>query len=82
MPAYLVASRGQLGYAKVQHLDEVRIVWVLAQEDVGRLQIAVDHAVLVSRAHGRGDLGHDLGGCHWIKRAGPDQSFFQGLAFQ
>ena len=50
------ARRAQrLGQAEVQHLDGA----VGTQLDVGRLQIAVDDAVLVRELHGVGDLSRD-----------------------
>jgi hypothetical protein len=54
----LGAAAEQLGDAEVAHLG----LPVGAQQDVGRLEVAVDDALLVGVLHGAGDGLQPLGG--------------------
>ena len=49
----------ELGDAEVEHLHEVRVPAAAREEDVLRLEIAVDHAARVGRAEPLADLGED-----------------------
>jgi hypothetical protein len=55
-----VIGRGQLGDAEVEDLHEHRIERVVAQEDVGRLEVAVDDALAVAGGQRRRALLHDV----------------------
>ena len=56
-------ERGQgpphLGDPEVQHLDLRPPVVARAEEDVGGLEVPVQHALVVRRGQGRADLAHD-----------------------
>ena len=56
---HLLLGLGQLGQPEVQDLDEVRIATPGDQENVFRLEIAVDDAVVVRCAEGVSDLRGD-----------------------
>ncbi len=48
-----------LGHAEVEHLDDARALLALGEEDVGRLDVAVEDAGLVRLGHADARLGGD-----------------------
>jgi hypothetical protein len=54
-----LVGRDQLGDPEVEQLHEVGVVLALDQEDVARLQVAVDHPALVRRRQRPAHLGDD-----------------------
>src|SRR5689334_23942817 len=57
--AHARIRRGQRGGAEVEHLDEQRIEAAIAEEDVGRLEVAVDDALGVAGGERRAALHHE-----------------------
>jgi hypothetical protein len=72
----------QLGDTEIQHLHEVGIVGVIAQEDVLRLDVAVNHALLVRRAQRRRHLAKDAHRGRLVEGARALQARGQRLAFE
>ena len=56
----LARAAADLGHAEVEHLHEARVVPLLDDEDVVRLQVAVDDAARVGRVERGGDLADQM----------------------
>ena len=56
------SALGRLGDAKVDHLD-VRLVVAQGHHDVGGLEVAVDHALLVGVLHRLAHFAEELESC-------------------